>query len=84
MARNKKRPQYLQRLVDRANEQLARTREKDPRCDLMTVVEDMLLKSDCYKGYNFFKFKEDGTLTLNGAPIFGKDGEILYDCVQLY
>lgn len=84
MARNKKRPQYLERLVNRTNVQLARTREKDPNCDLMCVVGDMLLNADCYKGYNFFKYKEDGTLILNGTPLFDKDGKELYDCVQMY
>lgn len=84
MALNKKRPQYLQRLVDRTNVQLVRTREKDPNCNLMCVVVDMLLNADCYYGYNFFKYKEDGTLTLNGSPLFDKDGNALFDCIQLY
>lgn len=80
----KKRPQYLQRLVDRTNMQLARTREKDACCDLICVVEDILLNADCYKGYNFYKYKEDGTLVLNGTPLWDKNENPLFDCIQLY
>ena len=84
MARNKKRPAYLQRLVERTNKQLAWRRVKDANCDLMSVVCDMLLKSDCYKGYSFFKYNDKGNLVLSGTPLCDENGKETYDCIQLF
>lgn len=56
MAR-KNRPNYVQEIVDKANERLRYFKIKDESNDLFVFVCDYLLKKDMYRGYNFFNTK---------------------------
>lgn len=51
---NKKRPKYVQEVVDQVNAVLKLRQEKDCFCGLMQFISDYLIAKDMYVGYNFF------------------------------
>ena len=54
----KKRPQYVQDLVNKVNEHLRVHKVKEEHTDnLFKFMCDYLLKKDMYEGYNFFKME---------------------------
>lgn len=50
----KKRPAYVQEIIDSVNERLKFDKEKDNFCPLMVWICNYLLKKDMYRGYNMF------------------------------
>ena len=86
--RTKKRPQYIQELVNETNKRLEVMNIKDEGDTLFRFVCDLLLKKNMYEGYNFYKKK---TMVINGeyhsylgCPTHEefKAGE--WDCLQIY
>lgn len=47
MAKNKKRPQYVQEIVDDINEIFYHKKEKNAHCDLAIWLDHYLLKKEC-------------------------------------
>ena len=83
MAKNKKRPQYVQEIVDDINEIFYRKKEKNAHCDLAIWLDHYLLKKGMYRGYNFFI---DKTLT-DGKTykmLAGSDDPNEYEYIQFY
>ena len=71
MTQNKKRPKYVQEIVDEINEIFYRGKEKDALCDLSCWLSHYLIKKGMYRGYNFYmdKTHTDGKIykTLAGS-----------------
>ena len=63
---NKKRPKYIQDIVNDINAQLRANYIKDENSDLFIWLCDYLLKRNMYEGYNFHKY---GDKIVNGKPI---------------
>ena len=63
---NKKRPKYIQDIVNDINAQLRANYVKDENNDLFVWLCDYLLKRKMYEGYNFRKY---GDKIVNGKPI---------------
>ena len=63
---NKKRPKYIQDIVNDINAQLRANYVKDENNDLFVWLCDYLLKRNMYEGYNFHKY---GDKIVNGEPI---------------
>lgn len=63
---NKKRPKYIQDIVNDINAQLRANYIKDENNDLFVWLCDYLLKRNMYEGYNFHKY---GDKIVNGKPI---------------
>ena len=63
---NKKRPKYIQDIVNDINAQLRANYIKDENNDLFIWLCDYLLKRNMYEGYNFHKY---GDKIVNGKPI---------------
>lgn len=63
---NKKRPKYIQDIVNDINAQLRANYVKDENNDLFVWLCDYLLKRKMYEGYNFHKY---GDKIVNGKPI---------------
>lgn len=80
MAHNKKRPKYVQEVVDQVNVILKDRKEKNPYCDLMFFIERYLITKDMYRGYNFFKEKERDGIKYN--ILAGSDTD--FDFLQVY
>ena len=63
---NKKRPKYIQDIVNDINAQLRANYIKDENNDLFIWLCDYLRKRNMYEGYNFHKY---GDKIVNGKPI---------------
>lgn len=63
---NKKRPKYIQDIVNDINAQLRANYIKDVNNDLFVWLCDYLLKRNMYEGYNSHKY---GDKIVNGKPI---------------
>ena len=63
---NKKRPKYIQDIVNDINAQLRANYIKDENNDLFIWLCDYLLKRNMYERYNFHKY---GDKIVNGKPI---------------
>ena len=63
---NKKRPKYIQDIVNDINAQLRANYIKDENNDLFIWLCDYLLQRNMYEGYNFHKY---GDKIVNGKPI---------------
>ena len=83
MAQNKKRPQYVQEIVDEINEIFYRKKEKNSLCDLAIWLDHYLLKKDMYRGYNFYidKTHTDGT---TDKVLAGSSDPNEYEYIQFY
>lgn len=83
MAKNKKRPQYVQEIVDDINEIFYRTKEKNAHCDLAIWLDHYLLKKGMYRGYNFYidKTHTDGTTY---KVLAGSSDPNEYEYIQFY
>lgn len=76
----KKRPKYVNEIIDSVNQELRNRKVKDLyENDLCRWLDSYLLKRGMYRGYNFYKEIEDGRLTLAGTANPEK-----YDCIQFY
>ena len=83
MAKNKKRPQYVQEIVDDINEIFYHKKEKNAYCDLAIWLDHYLLKKGMYRGYNFYI---DKTLT-DGKTykmLAGSSDPNKYEYIQFY
>lgn len=78
--KNKKRPAYLQNIVNDAN-QMLRTLGKDGEfSSLRYFICNLLLKHKCYEGWNFYKMENQNgmeTITLAGSSTD-------FDFIQIY
>ena len=83
MAKNKKRPQYVQEIVDEINEIFYRKKEKNALCDLAIWLDHYLLKKGMYHGYNFFidKTHTDGKTY---KVLAGSSDPNVYEYIQFY
>lgn len=83
MAKNKKRPQYVQEIVDEINEIFYRKKEKNALCDLACWLDHYLLKKGMYRGYNFYidKTHIDGTTY---KTLAGSSDPNEYEYIQFY
>lgn len=86
--RKKKRPQYIQELVNETNKRLEIMNIKDEGDTLFRFVCDLLLKKNMYEGYNFYKKK---TMVINGEhhtylalPTKEDFKADKWDCLQIY
>lgn len=83
MAKNKKRLQYVQEIVDDINEIFYHKKEKNAHCDLAIWLDHYLLKKGMYRGYNFYI---DKTLT-DGKTykmLACSDDPNVYEYIQFY
>lgn len=83
----KKRPNYINEIVEDANKRLERLSIKDEKDTLFGFVCDLLLSKGMYKGFNYFKravINVEGTdihyLTFPTREEFAR-GE--WDCLQI-
>ena len=78
--KNKKRPAYIQNIVNDAN-QMLRTLGKDGEfSSLRYFISNLLLKHKCYEGWNFYKIENQcgiETITLAGSSTD-------FDFIQIY
>ena len=83
MAKNKKRPQYVQEIVDEINEIFYRKKEKNVLCDLAIWLDHYLLNKGMYRGYNFYidKTHTDGTTY---KVLAGSSDPNVYEYIQFY
>ena len=83
MAKNKKRPQYVQEIVDDINEIFYHKKEKNAHCDLAIWLDHYLLKKEMYRGYNFFidKTQTDGKTY---KVLAGSSDPNEYEYIQFY
>jgi hypothetical protein len=82
MAKNKKRPKYVEEFINEVNASLKFLGIKDESNDLFIFACGYLLKHKMYEGFNFYKRKNvngEDRLVLAGTP--NKDK---FDCLQLY
>ena len=81
---NKKRPKYIQDIVNDINAQLRANYVKDENNDLFVWLCDYLLKRKMYEGYNFYKY---GDKIVNGKPIVclaGTANKNKFDFLQVW
>ena len=81
---NKKRPKYIQDIVNDINAQLRANYIKDENNDLFIWLCDYLLKRNMYEGYNFHKY---GDKIVNGKPIVclaGTEDKNKFDFLQVW
>lgn len=81
---NKKRPKYIQDIVNDINAQLRAKYVKDENNDLFVWLCDYLLKRNMYEGYNFHKY---GDKIVNGKRIVclaGTADKNKFDFLQLW
>ena len=83
MAKNKKRPQYVQEIVDEINEIFYRKKEKNALCDLAIWLGSYLLKKGMYRGYNFYIDKTHTDGTTYKVPAGSSDPDV-YEYIQFY
>lgn len=83
MAKNKKRPQYVQEIVDDINEIFYHKKEKNAHCDLAIWLDHYLLNKGMYRGYNFYidKTHTDGTTY---KVLAGSSDPNEYEYIQFY
>ena len=83
MAKNKKRPQYVQEIVDEINEIFYHKKEKNTNCDLAIWLDHYLLNKGMYRGYNFYidKTHTDGTTY---KVLAGSSDPNVYEYIQFY
>ena len=83
MAKNKKRPQYVQEIVDDINEIFYHKKEKNAHCDLAIWLDHYLLKKGMYRGYNLFidKTHTDGK---TDKVLAGSADPNVYEYIQIY
>ena len=80
----KKRPQYVQDLVNKANEHLRAFKVKDEYNDtLFTFVCDYLLERDMYEGFNYFKMEYNTYLKKYVAVFAGSSKKDKFDFLQI-
>jgi hypothetical protein len=80
----KKRPQYVQDLVNKANEHLRVHKVKDEYTDnLFTFVCDYLLKRDMYEGYNYFKMEYNTYIKKDVMVYAGSHKKDEFDFLQI-
>ena len=83
MAKKKKRPQYVQEIVDEINEIFYRKKEKNALCDLAIWLDHYLLKKGMYCGYNFF-IDETHTDGKTYKVLAGSSDPNVYEYIQFY
>lgn len=82
MAKNKKRPKYVEEYINEVNNALEKWSVKDESNDLFIFACDYLLKRKMYEGFNFYKHVvRNGIEMLDLAGTPNKDK---FDCLQLY
>lgn len=83
MAKNKKRPKYVEEYVNDVNNALEKWGIKDETNDLFLFACEYLMKHKMYEGFNFYKHHplKDGKEILALAGSGNKDK---FDCLQLY
>ena len=86
--RTKKRPKYIEELVEKTNKRLEVMNVKDEGNTLFRFVCDLLLEKKMYQGYNFFQKK---TIRIDGEPRNVLDYPTheefkadKWDCLQIY
>ena len=86
--RTKKRPKYIEELVEKTNKRFEVMNVKDEGDTLFRFVCDLLLEKKMYQGYNFFKKKTiriDGEAhNVLGYPTHEKFLADKWDCLQIY
>ena len=86
--RTKRRPKYIEDLVNDTNKRLKRLNIKDTGDTLFRFVCDLLLKKNMYEGYNFFQKKTiliDGEAhNVLGYPTHEEFKADKWDCLQIY
>lgn len=81
MARNKKRPAYVQEIVNSVNERLKISKEKNAFSPLMIWICDYLVSKGMYQGYTFFNEK----LNHKGEPYNSLAGSATdFEYLQVY
>lgn len=82
MAKNKKRPKYVEEYINEVNNALEKWGVKDESNDLFIFACNYLLKRKMYEGFNFYKHVvRNGVEMLDLAGTPNKDK---FDCLQLY
>lgn len=82
MAKNKKRPKYVEEYINEVNNALEKWGVKDESNDLFIFACGYLLKRKMYEGFNFYKHVvRNGIEMLDLAGTPNKDK---FDCLQLY
>ena len=82
MAKNKKRPKYVEEFVRQINKALEEWEIPNESNDLFIFGCDYLLKHKMYEGFNFFKHVDiNGETRLVLAGTCNKDN---FDCLQIY
>lgn len=82
MAKNKKRPKYVEEYINEVNNALEKWGVKDESNDLFIFACNYLLKHKMYEGFNFYKHVvRNGIEMLDLAGTPNKDK---FDCLQLY
>ena len=83
--KNKKRPQYIQDLVNKVNEHLRHFKVKDEYEDsLFTFMMMYLLDKKMYEGYNFYVDKYNPYLGKTIPTLAGSAKKDEYEYLQLY
>ena len=77
---NKKRPKYVQEVIDQVNLALKIREEKNPHCSLMLFIIDYLIAKDMYKGYNFYNEIERNGVKYNVLAGSATD----FEFIQVY
>ena len=80
----KKRPQYVQELVNKANERFREFGIKEEGNDLFVFVCDYLLKRNMYEGYNYFKMEYNTYLKKDVMVYAGSYRKEDYDFLQIH
>lgn len=76
----KQRPKYVNEVIDGVNRELRNRKVKNfCESELCMWLDNYLLSKKMYRGYNFYREKEDGHLVLAGTSNPEK-----YDCIQFY
>lgn len=82
MAKNKKRPKYVEEYINEVNNALEKWGIKDESNSLFLFACDYLLKRNMYNGFNFYKHVvRNGNEVLDLAGTYNKDK---FDCLQIY
>ena len=80
----KKRPQYVQELVNKANQRFRDFGIKEEGNDLFVFVCDYLLKRNMYEGYNYFKMEYNTYLKKDVMVYAGSYRKEDYDFLQIH
>lgn len=81
---HKKRPQYVQDLVNKVNDNLRLLKVKDENDTLFWFMCDYLLKKGMYEGYNFYVDKYNPYLGKNIPMLAGSAKKEEYEYLQIW